>query len=88
MRVHMFPAESVTEVIGLVAPVYTLADSTKRWPLDVAVGKEPLNEVAEAVSVPLADWTRLGVVPEGAVTVKVKVAAWTAEVPVPVTVTV
>ena len=37
---------------------------------------------------PLAVWTSWGVVPEGAVTVRAKVVAWTAEVPVPVTVTV
>ena len=86
--VQVLPPESVTEVIWLVAPVYTLADSTNRWPLVVAVGKEPFSDVDEDVSVPLAVWTSLGVVPEGAVTVKVKVVACTAEVPVPVTVTV
>lgn len=88
MRVQVFPAESVTDVIGLVAPVYTLADSTKRWPLVVAVGNEALSDVADAVSVPLAVWTRSGVVPEGAMTVNVKVVLCTAETPVPVTVTV
>ena len=53
----------------LVAPLYSLADSTSRSPAVVAVEKEPDNAVDEAVSLPLAVWTRRG--PElGAVTVR------------------
>ena len=88
MRVQMLLAESVTEVIGLVAPVYTLAESTNRSPFVVATGNEPASAVEDVVSVPLADWTRCGAVPVGAFTVRVKVVVWVAEVPVPVTVTV
>ena len=80
------PAESVTEVMGLVAPVYELADSTSRLPVVVAVGNVPVSEVAELVSVALAVWTRCGAVPVGAVTVRVKVVEWVFAVPVPVTV--
>ena len=51
------------------------------------VGKVPVRVVDDAVSVPLATCTRLGVEPVAEVTVRVKVVAWVADVPVPVTVT-
>ena len=88
MRAQVFPAESVTEVIGLVAPVYTLADSTSRSPALVAAGNDPLRVVEDVVSVPQALWTSCGVVPVGAFTVRAKVVVWVAEDPVPVIVTV
>ena len=53
----------------------------------VVVGKVPVSAVDVAVSVPLATCTRLGVEPMVAVTVRVNVVVWVAEVPVPVTVT-
>jgi hypothetical protein len=88
MRVQVFPAESVTDVIGLVDPVYTLAESTSRWPAVVGTENEPEIAVEEVVSVPLALWTSCGAAPVGEVTVRPKVVEWVAEAPVPVTVTV
>ena len=58
MRVQELPAESVTEVMWLVAPVYSLADRTSRSPAVVARGNDPVRDVDGAVSVPLADWTK------------------------------
>ena len=54
------PAVSVTEVMWLVAPLYSLAESTRRSPPPVWVGKEPDSDVDDAVSVPLAVCTRWG----------------------------
>ena len=48
MRVHVSPAESVTDVIWSVAPVYTPADSTRRCPADVGLAKLADSEVAAA----------------------------------------
>ena len=60
MRVQVFPAESVTDVIGLVEPVYTLAESTSRSPAFVGTGNEPFSVVEDVVSVPLALSTSCG----------------------------
>ncbi len=85
---HVFPAVSVTEVMWLVAPLYSLADSTSRSPPVVWVGKEPDRVVDDAVSVPLAVCTRCGA-EATAVTVRLNVAVWVGvpdAFPVPVTV--
>jgi hypothetical protein len=69
----------------LVAPLYSLAESTNRSPAPVAAGKVPDSVEAAAVSVPLAVWTRTG--PGGTgFTVREKVVGWVADDPVPVTV--
>ncbi len=57
---QVLPAVSVTEVMWLVAPLYSLADSTNRSPPVVWLGKEPARVVDDPVSVPLAVWTRWG----------------------------
>ena len=85
---QVLPAVSVTEVMWLVAPLYSLAESTSRSPPPVATGKEPDREVAEAVSVPLALWTRWGRAAVE-VMVRLKVVSWEGvpdPPPVPVTV--
>jgi len=82
----VFPAVSVTEVTRFVAPVYSLIDATRRSPLVVGFGNEPLSDVAAAVSVPPAYWTKAGVVPDAAWTVRLNEAVWVADAPVPVTV--
>ena len=80
------PAVSVTEVMWLVEPLYSLADSTRRSPLVVGLGKEPLSDVAVADSVAPAYWTNAGVVPDAVWTVRLNDAVWVADAPVPVTV--
>lgn len=84
IRAQAFPAESLTDVMRLVAPVYTLADRTSRCPDPVAVGNEPVSAVEELDSVAPADCTSAGP-PPTAVTVRATGTAWVAEVPVPVT---
>jgi hypothetical protein len=85
MCVHRSPAESVTEVMWLVAPLYSLADRTNRSPAVVGVGNAAVSVVAAAVSVPLAIWTSCGVA-DAAFTVREYPVVWVALTPVPVTV--
>jgi hypothetical protein len=54
-------AESVTEVMWLVAPTSSLADNTRRSPAVVGVDIWARREVLAVVSVPLAVCTRRGV---------------------------
>ncbi len=82
----MLPAESVTEVTWLVAPVYSLTETTSRSPALVADGKEPLSEVDVVVSVADAVCTRAGAAVVTGLTVREKLVEWVADVPVPVTV--
>lgn len=45
ISVHLFPAVSVTDVMWLVAPLYSLADRTSRSPPVVWVGNDPASDV-------------------------------------------
>ena len=89
ISVHLLPAVSVTDVMWLVAPLYSLAERTNRSPPVVAVGKDPDRAVEAAASVPPAVWTRCGAV-AAAVTVRLNGVVWVGvpgPAPVPVTVT-
>jgi hypothetical protein len=68
------------------APVYSLIDATSRSPPVVGFGKEPLSDVAAAVSVPPAYCTNAGGVAEVPGTVRLNEVLWVADAPAPVTV--
>jgi hypothetical protein len=85
MRVQVLPPESVTDVTWLVAPVYTLADNTSRFPPDVGPAKLAVSDVAVLVAVPAAVCTSRGVL-LAADTTSVTVVVCVAEGAVPVTV--
>ena len=86
MRVQVSLPESVTDVRWLVAPVYRLAETTKRLPAVVGVPKLAVSDVPVVVAVPPAVCTSLGVVPPLADTVTVTVVLWLVVAAVPVTV--
>jgi hypothetical protein len=46
IRSHECPLESVTDVIWLVSPVYTLADNTRRFPALVWLENRAVKDVA------------------------------------------
>jgi len=69
MRVQVSPAESVTEVMVLVAPVYTLADRTRRCPAVDADVNAAVSAVDDVTSVADALWMSAGPVVGGGFTV-------------------
>src|SRR5665213_2854439 len=66
--VQVLPAESVTEVMWLEAPTYSLADRTSRFPVVVAAGNVAVREVAVPDSQLPVDCTIWGGVLAGVVT--------------------
>ena len=55
--------------------------------LDPELMVDGVNDATAPEGRPLALWTRCGVVPVDAVTVRMKAVEWVADTPVPVTVT-
>jgi len=58
--VQVSPAESVTEVMWLVLPTSSLAETTRRLPGVVGVEKAAVKELAVPDSEAPVDWTRAG----------------------------
>lgn len=84
IRVHVPPAESVTEEMVLVAPVYSLTDRTRRCPAVDTEGNVAVSAVEAAVSLADALWTNAGPPVDGGFTVSEMVAEWLTPDPVAV----